>query len=866
MKIFKKVKKGFTLVELVVVIAVIAILAAVSVGAYFGVTESANRSRLEQEAKQAYSNIQLVSLVDSNDSYDLDINGLHINDELSKFDKVLDDAGVDYELRDNSSSISQDKPTIIFSTERVQSQNVNKLYKQFDFYIPEISGMHANCDIINGGKITIVKADNPAYGESETPDIEEPIHQHTFNNNGPTCDDPTCDEPNPDYVAPNPVKGVVISEEEVTLTLLSNNTAYQVNHTLDLEDNSKETTDENISYVYESNNSDVASVNSEGVITAVSTGDTNIIVTVKVGETEVGSDTIHVIVDRVSVGVIITSTKTNFVVGEDENYTFTAEVTGTNLSDTSVTWSANGVDIDANGKVSFGTTPFASATVRATSNADNEKYAEVTIKLDKKADSISFTESNKHLNIGEEIDLAGIISTGDATINKEYTLSSNNDAVTVNGTKIKAENYVGAAVTITATLTSNTSVYSTLNVVINNPISSFVIKSSDQEVSNIELTLGNELTNSKELSAVVTYNGNLTPAYVWSVDTAYQNIIEISDKYNETIIVTAKAAGEAIIQCTVNVGGAKTATQVIVKVNEAPLGGETKEGWILLKDESTLKNGDKIVITSAEKNAVAGRQTSEYLVSVSCENFSSDRAIIDTLPSDSLVFTINNSDNGRTLARPDGNLLGASSDKALTFSNTCKNQLWLIDSFETGISTITNVNFTTSKIYYNNSSPCFKNYTSSQGDISIYKFGEYVFNEDDTSGTPPTQDPDTPSDMPITVSISDIASANNWSNGVQYKTFSINSKITITANGGGNTGKYYTSDNTWRLYESENATLKFEAIDNVIIKSVSIIFTGSGTKIGGVGSGVTISNNSSSLSLAATGKPAIKSITITYSN
>ena len=52
MKLFKKAKKGFTLVELVVVIAVIAILAAVSVGAYFGVTESANNSKLEQEAKQ----------------------------------------------------------------------------------------------------------------------------------------------------------------------------------------------------------------------------------------------------------------------------------------------------------------------------------------------------------------------------------------------------------------------------------------------------------------------------------------------------------------------------------------------------------------------------------------------------------------------------------------------------------------------------------------------------------------------------------------------------------------------------------------------------------------------------------------------
>lgn len=47
----RRIKKGFTLVELVVVIAVIAILSAVSVGAYFGITDSANHSRAEQEAK-----------------------------------------------------------------------------------------------------------------------------------------------------------------------------------------------------------------------------------------------------------------------------------------------------------------------------------------------------------------------------------------------------------------------------------------------------------------------------------------------------------------------------------------------------------------------------------------------------------------------------------------------------------------------------------------------------------------------------------------------------------------------------------------------------------------------------------------------
>ena len=67
MKLFKKAKKGFTLVELVVVIAVIAILAAVSVGAYFGVTESAKNSQALQEGKALHTNLLLMANDPAND-------------------------------------------------------------------------------------------------------------------------------------------------------------------------------------------------------------------------------------------------------------------------------------------------------------------------------------------------------------------------------------------------------------------------------------------------------------------------------------------------------------------------------------------------------------------------------------------------------------------------------------------------------------------------------------------------------------------------------------------------------------------------------------------------------------------------------
>ena len=50
-------KKGFTIVELVIVIAVIAILAAVLIPTFSGIIEKANKSAALQEARNAYTEL-----------------------------------------------------------------------------------------------------------------------------------------------------------------------------------------------------------------------------------------------------------------------------------------------------------------------------------------------------------------------------------------------------------------------------------------------------------------------------------------------------------------------------------------------------------------------------------------------------------------------------------------------------------------------------------------------------------------------------------------------------------------------------------------------------------------------------------------
>lgn len=62
-----------------------------------------------------------------------------------------------------------------------------------------------------------------------------------------------------------------------------------------------------------------------------------------------------------------------------------------------------------------------------------------------------------------------------------------------------------------------------------------------------------------------------------------------------------------------------------------------------------------------------------------------------------------------------------------------------------------------------------------------------------------------------------------WTNGTQYKTAALDDVITATVTGNSNTGKYYTSDSTWRLYQNENAKVTIAA-NGATIQTVKITF------------------------------------------
>lgn len=85
MNLFKKVKKGFTLVELVVVIAVIGVLAGVGVAVYSGITKNAKESADDQIIAQLNTQLKAKGALEHNaTAYDAYLDAVEIGFDLKK--------------------------------------------------------------------------------------------------------------------------------------------------------------------------------------------------------------------------------------------------------------------------------------------------------------------------------------------------------------------------------------------------------------------------------------------------------------------------------------------------------------------------------------------------------------------------------------------------------------------------------------------------------------------------------------------------------------------------------------------------------------------------------------------------------------
>ena len=117
--------------------------------------------------------------------------------------------------------------------------------------------------------------------------------------------------------------------------------------------------------------------------------------------------------------------------------------------------------------------------------------------------------------------------------------------------------------------------------------------------------------------------------------------------------------------------------------------------------------------------------------------------------------------------------------------------------------------------------------------------------------------PPTPGGETATLNIQAYAEANNWTNGTKYTVAEV-APVTFTANGGGNTGKYYTSGQDWRFYQNENASITISVSGGYTLVSVTPTYS--------VSNGGVLNNGNTAITSGTSESVSGTSVTFTVGN
>lgn len=119
------------------------------------------------------------------------------------------------------------------------------------------------------------------------------------------------------------------------------------------------------------------------------------------------------------------------------------------------------------------------------------------------------------------------------------------------------------------------------------------------------------------------------------------------------------------------------------------------------------------------------------------------------------------------------------------------------------------------------------------GEEKIYTFGAFTLSSDRSCTTPSDTRKVLISSTYVgsataTLDIAAYATANGWEDG-KNNTSAYIDDVTFTMAGSTNTGKYYTSDQSWRMYKSESGTLTISVPSHCVINSIKIYDSNIGT-------------------------------------
>ena len=372
-------------------------------------------------------------------------------------------------------------------------------------------------------------------------------------------------EPEPEVI---PVENVVLNQNNVTLNI-GETTTLQATITPD------NATNKNVTWTSE--DSDIASVDKDGKVTAKKVGKTTITVTTEDGQ-KIATCEVTVIekqdpepdpepevipVENVALN------QNNVTLNIGETTTLQATITPDNATNKTVTWSSEDSDIasvDKDGKV---TAKEVGKTTITVTTEDGEKTATCEVTVIKKqepepdpepepevipVENVVLNQNNVTLNIGETTTLQATITPDNATNKTVAWTSENEDIARVNNGIVTAIGPGETTVTVT-TQDGQKTAKCTITVIEPEPEEIHVEK-VELNMQNISLEIGETAT----LVAVITPNDATNKNVTWTSED--ENIASVNNG-----IVTAIGPGETMITVTTE-DGEKTATCKITVTEE----------------------------------------------------------------------------------------------------------------------------------------------------------------------------------------------------------------------------------------------------------------------------------------------------------
>lgn len=364
----------------------------------------------------------------------------------------------------------------------------------------------------------------------------------------------------------------VISTLAEAITLNRTTAALSVSGTIQLRASvsPETTTDKTVTWI--SSNEAIATVNSEGMVTAHGLGECDITATTADGSNKTAS--CHITVGATPAESIRVDPKGPFTLRIGETIQFSATVLPQDATDKSVSWMSQtgGVTIDANG-LATAVAPVENNWISATNSAGQQDLVYITV-LPTLISSIDVVPQELSLKVNQTIKVQAVVNPVDAT-DKSLKWSSSNTAVaTVDGNG----NIIAVAMgetDITVTANDGSGVSATCKVtVVPTPVESVSVTANGSTTLKPEQTL--------QLNASVLPEDTIDKTVVWT-----SSDVTVATVTNSGL-VTAVSVGNASIKAT---AGDKSAC---VEITVEPIRAES---LILFHTDIDLKVGEEYTLS-----------------------------------------------------------------------------------------------------------------------------------------------------------------------------------------------------------------------------------------------------------------------------